>query len=234
MPTRFQASALVSACLLSACSFMPPAPPVPGDLPRIAINQTAPRLVAPLVTATAAPAPTISVATTPPVLDANKADAAPFLPMPDAPEPNQAPPNDTAASVSTEANVVAQATAATQATENVKTVDVAEDEPTQAPPAARVWHLSPADRTVRQALTRWAVAENWTFGPDQWRVDWDIPIEASAEFHGETFEAAVQALAASIALTEAPVNTCFYGNRVLRIIPYNQSCNRTTSHMPQS
>jgi len=240
MHLRFQASAVAGACLLSACGFIPPAPPVPGDLPRITINQTDPRLNVRPVTAAMSVPPTNTV-DAPAGPPAAQPEVMPFLPVPPASEtqpdklqnaseqspaqPQTSPPDETAN----------QTLAGVEPPNGVKTVDVAETAVVEeAPlPIARSWHIGPSDLTVRQALGRWAAEENWTFGPDQWLVPWDIPIEASAVFHGETFEAAVQVLAESIALTETPINTCFYGNRVLRVLPYNQSCNRTASHLPR-
>lgn len=90
-----------------------------------------------------------------------------------------------------------------------------------------VWRISPDDGTVRQALTRWAAKANWTFGPDQWELNFDLPIQAPAEFEAESFQDATQALSQAIAMTESPIRPCFYGNRVLRIVPFTRSCNRS-------
>jgi hypothetical protein len=112
-------------------------------------------------------------------------------------------------------------------------VDAAGADPLKPAPAPivvkRIWHLGPQDKTVRQALVRWAKDANWTFGPEQWEVAFDLPIEASADFPAASFEEATQALTSSIALTDSPVRPCFYANKVLRIIPFNQSCDRTAS-----
>jgi len=97
--------------------------------------------------------------------------------------------------------------------------------------AERVWRISPNDETVRQALQRWAVDANWVFGPDQWQVRHDIPIEASAEIPGD-FTKAVQLVAESVGLSSTPIRACFYANRVLRILPYNEVCNRTAPRGP--
>lgn len=90
----------------------------------------------------------------------------------------------------------------------------------------RVWKLGPDDGTIREALQRWAIDANWTFGPDQWQLRHDIPIEASAEIPGE-FTVAVQLIAESVGLSSTPIRTCFYSNRVVRVLPYNETCNRT-------
>lgn len=120
----------------------------------------------------------------------------------------------------------------TVATASSTPTDAARNEPAAEPPAEppvikRLWHISPSDGTVRQALTRWAAAENWTFGPDQWELTFDLPIQAPAEFEAESFQEATQALSQAIAMTESPIRPCFYGNRVLRVIPFTRSCNRS-------
>ena len=104
--------------------------------------------------------------------------------------------------------------------------------PVEPPVIKRTWHISPSDGTVRQALTRWAVAENWTFGAEQWELNFDLPIEAQAEFQAESFQQATQALSQAIAMTESPVRPCFYANRVLRMIPFTRSCNRALATSP--
>lgn len=96
-------------------------------------------------------------------------------------------------------------------------------------PPARYWNIDPSDGTVRQALQRWAQIDGWVFGPDQWLLNWDLPIEAPAQFEAATFQEAAQALAQAISLSESPINVCFYGNQVLRVVPFNQRCDRTQS-----
>ncbi|MCH1986446.1 TcpQ domain-containing protein [Achromobacter xylosoxidans] len=90
-----------------------------------------------------------------------------------------------------------------------------------------IWRIGPDDGTVRQALARWAAKANWTFGPDQWELNFDLPIQAPAEFEAESFQEATQALSQAIAMTESPVRPCFYANRVLRMVPFTRSCNRS-------
>lgn len=95
-------------------------------------------------------------------------------------------------------------------------------------PAASGEHyqVSPRDLTLRAALASWARAAGWTFEPEHWTVDADIPIVGSARFDLE-FKSAVQELVASTELADKPLQPCFYSNRVLRIVPYAQSCDRT-------
>ena len=88
--------------------------------------------------------------------------------------------------------------------------------------------VSPKDLNLRLALARWAKSAGWTFEPEHWAVDADIPIVASATFE-PGFKLAVQDLVASTELADRPLQPCFYSNRVLRIVPYAQQCDRTVS-----
>ncbi len=97
------------------------------------------------------------------------------------------------------------------------------DQPIRQP---QVYAVSPADLNLRSALARWARASGWTFEPEHWAVNADIPISGSAVF-GPDFKRAVQELVASTELADRPLQPCFYSNRVLRIVPYAQQCDRT-------
>ncbi|WP_158213456.1 TcpQ domain-containing protein [Pigmentiphaga sp. NML080357] len=91
---------------------------------------------------------------------------------------------------------------------------------------AQAYEATPADRTMRQALARWAKASGWTFESEHWTVDVDIPLAGAASL-GSDFKTAVRALLASTELSSRPLQPCFYSNRVLRIIPFAESCDRT-------
>jgi hypothetical protein len=95
------------------------------------------------------------------------------------------------------------------------------------------YDVSPQDHTLRSALVRWAQYAGWTFEPEHWAVDADIPIVGAASFESE-FEPAVQELVAATELADRPLQPCFYSNRVLRIVPYAQSCDRTVGAMVSS
>lgn len=86
------------------------------------------------------------------------------------------------------------------------------------------------DGNLRLALMRWAGASGWDFGPEHWGVDVDIPIIGAATFELPFIEA-VQALVSSTELAGHPLQPCFYSNRVLRVVPYAQPCNRGTAQM---
>jgi len=93
-------------------------------------------------------------------------------------------------------------------------------------PVAASYQVGPQDGTLRQALSRWARAAGWTFEPEHWAVDADIPITGSARFDSG-FKRSVQDLVASTELSEKPLQPCFYSNKVLRIVPYAQACDRS-------
>ncbi|WP_409558503.1 TcpQ domain-containing protein [Achromobacter sp.] len=88
-----------------------------------------------------------------------------------------------------------------------------------------VFRAAPPDATFRAVLARWADAAGWTFHPQHWAVDVDIPLAATAEFPGD-FKAAVRGLLGATELADRPLQPCFYGNRVLRVVPLAQSCSR--------
>lgn len=89
------------------------------------------------------------------------------------------------------------------------------------------YRVSPADQNLRQAIQRWAQHANWTFAPEHWAVEVDIPVSAEAVF-SDGFKGAVQDLLASTELAERPLQPCFYSNRVLRVVPYAQACDRAS------
>ncbi|WP_313065640.1 TcpQ domain-containing protein [Achromobacter animicus] len=240
MQAPLLAAVVSAACLLSACGFVPPAPPTPPDSARILINHADPRTVLP------GKSPTSLASADIPPIPVPEAPPKPESPTPAASTPSPAAP-DATPSVSTSASTlppVAASEATAQATDvnaspqqvtpaggAVVTVDVAPTEPVAEPqvvdPPKQIWRVSPQDGTVRQALNRWAADANWTFGPDQWELNFDIPIQAPAEFEADSFQEATQALSQAVAMGESPIRPCFYGNRVLRMLPFTRSCNRS-------
>jgi len=82
------------------------------------------------------------------------------------------------------------------------------------------------DSHLRQALSRWASIGGWRFQSDHWVVDVDIPLTADAEF-SDDFIDSVRALVSSTELSDRPLQPCFYSNRVLRIVPLTEHCDRT-------
>ncbi|MER1968351.1 TcpQ domain-containing protein [Castellaniella sp. GW247-6E4] len=100
--------------------------------------------------------------------------------------------------------------------------------PPPAPPpvASPMFQAGPADVNIRKALGRWARDAGWVFEAEHWAVDVDIPLAGSAAF-GDAFRPAVRALLAATELGERPLQPCFYANRVLRVVPLAQRCDRT-------
>lgn len=95
---------------------------------------------------------------------------------------------------------------------------------TAAPGAARAtFHVSRADGHLRGVLARWAGLAGWTFEPEHWALDADIPVSADADL-GDDFRSAVRALMASTEMGDLPAQPCFYANRVLRVVAYAQQC----------
>lgn len=93
------------------------------------------------------------------------------------------------------------------------------------PPPAPTWHVQVSDQTYREAIARWAGTSGWTFEPEHWTVPVDIPLTAAATFRGD-FKSAVQSLVSTTELSETPLQPCFYSNQVVRIVPYNEMCDR--------
>jgi len=240
MQASHLAAVITAACLLSACGFVPPAPPTPPDSGRILINHVDPRTVLPGKSQTAlasADIPSIPVPEAPPKLESPAPTVS--APLPAATEATPGANTAASAPISVAANeassptneVTASPQQVTPTAGTVVTVEVAPTEPAAEPevvdPPKQIWRVSPQDGTVRQALNRWAADANWTFGPDQWELNFDIPIQAPAEFEADSFQEATQALSQAVAMSESPIRPCFYGNRVLRMLPFTRSCNRS-------
>lgn len=79
------------------------------------------------------------------------------------------------------------------------------------------------DKTLRQALIRWAKQAKWVFDSEHWTLDVDFPIKAAARFEGG-FESAVAQLLAAAQLNAHPLQACFYSNQVLRVLAGPQTC----------
>ncbi|MBC2770312.1 TcpQ domain-containing protein [Pusillimonas sp. 7-48] len=105
--------------------------------------------------------------------------------------------------------------------------------PAPVPSQTPTYAVGRSDGTLRQTLVRWAEQAGWDFGPEHWMVDVDIPITGAANFDVPFIEA-VQALVGSTELAVKPLQPCFYSNRVLRIVPYAQACDRTRTAAGQS
>lgn len=87
------------------------------------------------------------------------------------------------------------------------------------------FEVTAADINLRKALVRWTKMVGWTFEPEHWTLDRDIPVAGSASL-GSDFKLAARALLSSTEMTDLPAQPCFYSNRVLRVIPVNELCSR--------
>ncbi|RXN93491.1 hypothetical protein C7R54_04440 [Achromobacter aloeverae] len=92
--------------------------------------------------------------------------------------------------------------------------------------ATPVFRAELADGNLRGVLARWASLAGWTFGPEHWDVDVDIPLVGAAGF-GDDFKHAVRGLVGATEMAERPLQPCFYVNRVLRVVPLAQACDRS-------
>ncbi len=85
----------------------------------------------------------------------------------------------------------------------------------QRAPAVPSWEVTPADKTLKAALTRWAETAGWQL---VWELPVDYAVSARTEIKGR-FTEAVEAVTASMATADTPMKAIFYdGNRVLRIV----------------
>lgn len=96
------------------------------------------------------------------------------------------------------------------------------------PPPTPIWKVSPVDRTIREALKSWAKTAGWSFEPEHWAVNVDIPITAQASFSGD-FKSATRQLIGTTELSATPLQPCFYSNRVVRVVPINEMCDRMSA-----
>lgn len=88
-----------------------------------------------------------------------------------------------------------------------------------------VYQVGPKDQNMRLTLERWAHAAGWTFQTEHWVVEVDIPIVGEASF-APPFQSAVQQMLSSTEMADRPLQPCFYSNKVLRVVPYAQVCDR--------
>lgn len=86
-----------------------------------------------------------------------------------------------------------------------------------------------SDQNIREVISRWAVSARWTHKPEHWAIDRDLPVSGvdDAESFGPDFKIAVRRLLTSTELTDRPSQPCFYTNRVVRVIPAAELCDKT-------
>ncbi|QXR34578.1 TcpQ domain-containing protein [Alcaligenes aquatilis] len=90
-------------------------------------------------------------------------------------------------------------------------------------PDSTVFELRLKDRTLRQALMRWAKQAKWVFASEHWTLEVDFPVKAAASFKG-SFESAVVQLLTAAQLNAHSLQACFYSNQVLRVLASPQPC----------
>ena len=79
----------------------------------------------------------------------------------------------------------------------------------------KIWSTTPADKTLQNALARWAFVAGWQLF---WELPQDYSVEAAASING-SFEDAITAVTNSLQQNDIPVSAIFFeGNRVLRIV----------------
>lgn len=108
------------------------------------------------------------------------------------------------------------------------TTAVAAAAPTATAPPAISYRVTREDKTIREALVRWSHSVSWTFDPEHWTVNFDLPILSSADL-GTDYKQAVRNLLASTDLTNLPLQPCFYSNNVLRVVPKAELCDKTAN-----
>lgn len=95
------------------------------------------------------------------------------------------------------------------------TVSVAAAPALPAAPAVSEWRIEPSDRTVKDAMARWAKEAGWQF---IWDVPTDYAVDASATVRG-TLEDALHAVVQALQRSQVPIQVILYkGNKVLRVV----------------
>jgi hypothetical protein len=99
-------------------------------------------------------------------------------------------------------------------------------------PPPVVFDVTPQDTTVREVLVRWSQSVGWTHQPSHWTLDRDFPIAGTADgsVFGADFKEATRRLLSSTELTDRPVQPCFYTNRILRVVPKAELCDKTVTN----
>lgn len=100
-------------------------------------------------------------------------------------------------------------------------------------PDSTVFELRLKDRTLRQALKRWAKQAKWVFAPEHWTLEVDFPVKAAATFKG-SFESAVVQLLTAAQLNAHSLQACFYSNQVLRVLASPQPCDPSVQQQERS
>ena len=104
--------------------------------------------------------------------------------------------------------------------------------PIAAVPAAPAggFDVTATDKTIREVLARWSSGAGWTHGTEHWTINRDLPIAgmADASVFGTDFKEAVRKLLASSEFTDRPVQPCFYSNKIVRVVPKAELCDKAS------
>ena len=100
--------------------------------------------------------------------------------------------------------------------------------PAPAPPPV-VFDVRDTDMTIREVLIRWSTSSGWTHNPSHWTLARDLPISgtADASLFGAEYKEATRRLLSSTELTDMPLQPCFYTNKILRVVPKSELCDKT-------
>ena len=90
------------------------------------------------------------------------------------------------------------------------------------------WVARETDGSVLNVLLAWSAAAGWTFRMEHWTVDNDYPVQGGVRFDGD-YQTAVRSLLETTKQSQLPIQPCFYSNRVLRVVPQSELCDRGQS-----
>lgn len=90
---------------------------------------------------------------------------------------------------------------------------------------ANDWVVRDGDGSLLTVVTAWANKAGWTFRMEHWTVPSDYAVQGGAKFEGD-FKTAIRALLDTTSHSTLPVQPCFYTNKVLRVVPRTEFCDR--------
>lgn len=91
------------------------------------------------------------------------------------------------------------------------------------------WTVTTGDKTIRDTLTKWAKTAGWTFHSGLWNIDRDFPVIGDVTIT-QSFPDAVRTLLDTTFNTDRPVHPCFYSNKILRVVPLAEPCQRPSEN----
>ncbi len=101
--------------------------------------------------------------------------------------------------------------------------------PPAAAPVAGTFKVVPGkEANLREVLASWAKLVGWTYDVESWTVPYDLPVRGFKDF-GSDFKTAVRGVLVATDLTDMPLQPCFYSNKVLRVVPKAERCDKNPS-----